>query len=664
VTSVLALAALLLAAGAGDEAASAADPNGPSCALSGEVLQAYGIGTPWAELARMAQDVGAAPLRPDLFQRPGDRATPLCAVGPALPLGRKVAAQAPGTLSLDWVPAMLSVYANTGYPSGANDGAVWQGKGVSAQLGVGLQFQWGILSAAFVPGAAWQQNAAFPTLPTGLPGNLAWSNPYYGTSLDVPQRFGDASFWTLTPGQSYVQLAYAGVGIGVSTENLWWGPGMRNTLLMSNNADGFPHAYLGTVRPVDIWVGNLEADVWLGSLGRSDYFYTQDRAWLFAFTADLELRWVRGLYVGFVFVNVMANLCRSCEQYSNQMIGFYGRWVFPPAGLEVYGEWTKDDGWAEYGDLMRELDHAAGYTLGLQKVFLGSDYWVRLIGEITDDNVPRPSRDWRPNPTSYYTHGGNTGYAGGLHPVPGRGRPHPVRMVRGLARAHPPERRLLHDRAARRRQGGERRRDRGRTALREVSGGLRPGGPGGAPAQGGARRAARGHQPERDAPAHLVAGQAARRDPLVLQATAVRLLLEAVGDEEVVDRVRLGPVAAHHLEEVTLLAVLLRIERGLDEGHVAHVEDDLAQDVLAADDLHRGAALRPLLEVPVEVLVVVEPGLRGARSQDAVGVVLQPLPEALEGKGGAGLNGDGGHGAVYIAGRPPVGATTPRRGED
>lgn len=403
-TPALVLAALLVAADPG------ADPNGPSCALGGEILQAYGIGTPWAELARMAQDVGAAPLRPDLFQRPGDRAATLCAEGPGLPVGRKVAAQAQGALSLEWVPATLSVYANTAYPSGANDGAVWQGKGVSAQLGVGLQFQWGILSAAFVPGLAWQQNAAFPMVPTGLPGNLAYSNPYYGAALDVPQRFGDANFWTLTPGQSYVQVAYAGFGAGVSTENLWWGPGMRNTLLMSNNADGFPHAYAGTVRPVDIWIGNLEASVWLGSLGRSDYFYTQDRAWVGAFTTDLELRWVRGLYVGFVFVNVMSNLCRSCEQNSNQMIGFYGRWVFPPAGLEVYGEWTKDDGWDSYGDLTRELDHAAGYTLGLQKVFLGSDYWVRLIGEITDDNVPRPARDWRANPIPYYAHAANTNY--------------------------------------------------------------------------------------------------------------------------------------------------------------------------------------------------------------------------------------------------------------
>ena len=405
-TPVLVLATLLLAA--------ESDPNGPSCSLSGEVLQAYGIGTPWADLARMAEDVGAAPLRPDLFQRPGDRAIPLCAGGPALPLGRKAAVPAPGTLVLDWVPATLSVTANSAYPSGANDGAMWQGKGVSAQLGVGLQFEWGILSAAFVPGVAWQQNAAFPILPTGRPGDLAYANPYYGDALDVPQRFGDANFWTVTPGQSYVQLAYGGVGIGVSTENLWWGPGQRNTLLMSNDANGFPHAYLGTVRPVDIWIGNIEVDLWFGRLERSKYFYTQDHAWLGAVTADLEVRWVRGLYVGAVAVNVSSQLSGGGdERSSNTLVGLYGRWVFPPAGVEVYGEWTREDAWISVYDLSKELDHSAGYTLGLQKVFLGSDYWVRVLAEITDDDIPRGSRDWRPNPTSYYVHGGNTNYTNG-----------------------------------------------------------------------------------------------------------------------------------------------------------------------------------------------------------------------------------------------------------
>ena len=393
--------------------AAEADPNGPSCKLSGDVLRAYGIGTPWAELARMAEDVGAAPLRPDLFQRPGDRQIAICADGPALPMGRREAEAKGGALDLSLVPASLSVYANTAYASGKNDGAVWQGKGISTQLSGGLQFNWGILSAAFVPSVAWQQNAAYQLLPTA-PTLSPYSNPFYGPWLDVPQRFGDSNFWTLSPGQSYVQLSYAGLGGGISTENLWWGPGIQNTLLMTNNADGFPHAFLGTVRPVDIWIGNLEADLWFGMLNRSKYFYTQDNAWFGAFTADLELRWVRGLYIGAAFVNLVSDLCGGgCERNSNTLLGLYMRWVFPPAGVEVYAEWTREDAATDLGDFLKEMDHSAGYTLGLQKVFVGSDYWVRVLAELSDNDIPRPPRYWRDNPTSYYTHPGNTGYTNG-----------------------------------------------------------------------------------------------------------------------------------------------------------------------------------------------------------------------------------------------------------
>jgi hypothetical protein len=190
---------------------------------------------------------------------------------------------------------------------------------------------------------------------------------------------------------------------------------MRNSILMSNTAAGLPHIYLGTVRPVDIWIGNLEANAWAGWLERSKYFYTREPAYFFALSGDLELRWVRGLYLGAARVEVRPRLCVStgadCD--GNGILSIYGRWVFPPAGVEVYAEWARDDAWANSGDLLRELDHASGYSIGLQKVFLGSDYWVRVRAEITDYSIPRPARSWRPNPVAFYTHGGNTNYTYG-----------------------------------------------------------------------------------------------------------------------------------------------------------------------------------------------------------------------------------------------------------
>jgi len=378
---------------------------------SSSVLEAYGLGTPWDDLARMAQDVGAAPLRPDFIRRPADRAIPLCAAGPALPLGREAPPPGPGP-TLELVPGMLNIYGNTTYPRDSNDGALWQGKGVSAQLAAGAAFRWGILSAAVVPSVAWQQNAAFRLVPNGRTGNLAFMDPWYGDSIDMPQRFGDSPFWTASPGQSYLRLDYSGFAAALSTENMWWGPAMRNSILMSNTAAGFPHALLGTGRPVDIGIGNLEAQVYMGRLDRSKYFTDRGHAWFYGLVMDYEPRWVPGLYLGIAGVNLKTCACLSSATDSNSLVGAYWRWVFPPVGFEVYGEWTREDYAGSYQDFMREPDHSQGLTLGLQKVWAGGGNWVRFRAEATDVAPLQPPLEFRPAVT-YYIHGGNLSYTNG-----------------------------------------------------------------------------------------------------------------------------------------------------------------------------------------------------------------------------------------------------------
>lgn len=194
------------------------------------------------------------------IRRPSDRATPLCTGGPALPLGREAPLPDPGP-TLELVPGTLNIYGNTAYPHDSNDGALWHGKGASAQLAAGVAFRWGILSAAVAPSVAWQQNAAFQIVPNGRTGNLAFMDPWCGDGIDLPQRFGGGPFWTASAGQSYLRLDYQGFAAGISTENMWWGPGMRSSILMSNTAAGFPHAVAGTGRPVDVGIGKLEAQV-------------------------------------------------------------------------------------------------------------------------------------------------------------------------------------------------------------------------------------------------------------------------------------------------------------------------------------------------------------------------------------------------------------------
>jgi hypothetical protein len=138
---------------------------------------------------------------------------------------------------------------------------------------------------------------------------------------------------------------------------------------MSNTAAGFPHALLGTGRPVDIGVGKLEAQLYMGRLDRSKYFSDQSHAWFYGLVLDYEPRWVPGLYLGLAGVNLKNCACLGTSGDTNSLFAVYWRWVFPPVGLEIYGEWTREDYAGSLADLVRQFDHPAAGTLGLQKVW-------------------------------------------------------------------------------------------------------------------------------------------------------------------------------------------------------------------------------------------------------------------------------------------------------
>ena len=235
----------------------------------GRELLLEGLGTA-ADLLRTAQLAGAAPLAPDLLRRGGAQPAHLCADGD----GFAWAARLPSRAADDRFsvrPVRLDSVWNLRYPSAGNDGLLWAGRGFSTLASAGVYARLGVLSAALAPEVAWQQNAWFETVPTGSTGDLAFRNPWYGRDFDVPQRFGAGPFTRVSPGQSFVRVDAFGAAIGVSTENRWLGPGLRNALVLTNAGPGVPHLFLGTSEPVSIGIGKLEALALWGRLDRSRY---------------------------------------------------------------------------------------------------------------------------------------------------------------------------------------------------------------------------------------------------------------------------------------------------------------------------------------------------------------------------------------------------------
>jgi hypothetical protein len=302
------------------------------------------------------------------------------------------------------VPEARSVW-NSAIPYSLNEGSMWAGQGLNVQVMAGLHARFGPLSLTLAPQFSRSANEYFEAIPLGLQDRVPdrslfaslWYLPPRGT-IDLPFRFGERPYAAWDLGQSSLVLDGRWVAAGVGTENQWWGPGIRNAIVMSNNAPGFPHAFVRTGRPLRTPLGNFEAKWLIGGLSESVFFAGPEEEELrslsgFAFTyrPALDPR----LTVGasrVVQVNTESpsralgnafDVARVWERRphagddawvpeTGQIFSLFGRWLFPESGFEAYGEWARHELPVSLRDLLTTPQHTQGYTVGLQ--------WARPVG--------------------------------------------------------------------------------------------------------------------------------------------------------------------------------------------------------------------------------------------------------------------------------------------
>src|SRR5262249_50491696 len=116
--------------------------------------------------------------------------------------------------------------------------------------------------------------------------------------------------------------------------------------------------------------------------------------------------------------------------------------------------------------------------------------------------------------------------------------------------------------------------------------------------------------------------------------------VEAVCHQEVIQRIGFVLRTSHELEHKPSGFLGIRIRSGLHEEDIARDNDHLAQRLFTPDQLHREAVLRPVLEMPVEISLIMKDAILGTGAQDAIGMALEPAPKTLELQNGSGLYGD------------------------
>ena len=326
----------------------------------------------------------------------------------------------------------LQNFWNSTRPSGTNDGAVWQGRGNTVSVSGGVFARYGILSMAIVPSVIYTENQNFepwPRMPLNVESPFAHPTR---SDIDLPQRFGADPFTTFDLGQSYIRLDYKGLAVGLSNENMWWGPALHNPIVMSNNAPGFPHLFLGTSGPLNVGIGDLEGRWIWGNLTESEYFDTDDsndRRFLTALALALQPDLAPGLYLGFAsslmlhseystpglrsylgLIDVpFSENNRWPKGKADRMFSLSARYVPPGAGFEAYIEWARGDTLKSVRNFLVQPDRGRGYTLGLQKLFiLNPRMYLTLSAERTRLEATRDlyTRTILGGQTYFYAHEG------------------------------------------------------------------------------------------------------------------------------------------------------------------------------------------------------------------------------------------------------------------
>ena len=369
--------ALLLPAAAAAQVMPAAEPLRRACASSATAGSA-------AERTLLASAL-ARPGFQSTFLRPLSRAQLKKLEGDAAG-----AREEPAQCRAREISLTLQSWINSSAANPANDGGVWQGRGITVAADGGIVAERGLVSLAIRPQLFITQNAGFDPLPLPARAPGDFSDPRNGEAIDLPYRFGNGSLARLLPGESGIRVEWRDHAAGITSESQLWGPAHYYPLVLGTEGPGYPRAYVET-RSVPVGIGTVAMHWQTGLLKVSPYgpspFADSSRiasGIIARFTPrgldGLELGATRFFHargslssLGWSEISLpVSGLLRSqggdFVGGNNQLASVFLRVAPPGHGVEVYGEYYRDDYSEHLRDLVAELDHTSAYMLGVRRV--------------------------------------------------------------------------------------------------------------------------------------------------------------------------------------------------------------------------------------------------------------------------------------------------------
>ena len=288
------------------------------------------------------------------------------------------------------LPAEITQQFNSKTPYGYNDGSFLKARGYQVNAMAGFFLKAGPLEIQAQPNITYSQNNSYYT--TGSWGSKTYPNIF--------KKY---------PGQTEASLNLGPISGGISTANRWYGPGIHNSIMMSNNAPGFANVFIRTRKPLITPIGSFEWTLSTGWLHEdSTYAFENYRMQPFSklnrrmlyngLMISHQPKWFKGMHVGLIraydtksasnfnsalfknssfvdkYLPVFTVLTKSKIIYfedakdRDQQASLFMRWV----STKDHFEWYAEYGWNDHSINMRDLamgpGHSAVYLTGIKKI--------------------------------------------------------------------------------------------------------------------------------------------------------------------------------------------------------------------------------------------------------------------------------------------------------
>ena len=145
----------------------------------------------------------------------------------------------------------LNLYLNSWYyyndnaPNLENTSDKWVGKGSNFYKSIHYDYKNDFLIFSIEPFFYTSENLPF-SAPEDLDGESQEHTDPIFLALNENRVHSESAYKSYGFRESQIILHRNDIGIGFSNANLWWGPGIHNSLHISNNTSGFNYFYLGT----------------------------------------------------------------------------------------------------------------------------------------------------------------------------------------------------------------------------------------------------------------------------------------------------------------------------------------------------------------------------------------------------------------------------------